>query len=118
MRVLAATIACVMTVFGVAISLWAIALTLQTYLGLPIWIGIIVCAAVAGVYSAGGGLRAVALTDVMQVSVMFVGGIAIAILGLSAAGGVDGLRVRCGATTRITFMRICPRITRSSRGPR
>ena len=48
------------------------------------------CTVAAGVYSAAGGLRAVALTDVLQVSIMFVGGIAIAILGLGAAGGIDG----------------------------
>ena len=35
-------------VFAIGVSLWAIALTLQTYLGWPIWVGIVVTGTVVG----------------------------------------------------------------------
>ena len=86
-RVLVALITGVFGVFAIAVALWAIALTLQTYLDWPIWLGIIVTGAVVGLYSITGGLAAVAFTDMLQVLIMFCGGLVIVWLGISESGG-------------------------------
>lgn len=88
-RVMAAMIASVIAVFAVAIALWAIAITLKSYLDWPVWLGIIVTGTVVGLYSISGGLAAVAFTDVLQVCIMFIGGVAIMWLGLDEVGGLS-----------------------------
>ena len=55
-RVAAALITCVVAVFAIAVALWAIAITLETYLGWPTWVGILVTGTVVGAYSVAGGL--------------------------------------------------------------
>jgi len=86
-RLLAALIASVFAVFAIGVSLWAIALTLETYMGWPIWVGIVAMGAVVGLYSISGGLAAVAFTDALQVLIMFLGGVVIVAIGISDAGG-------------------------------
>ncbi|MEZ5552027.1 MAG: sodium/solute symporter [Pseudomonadales bacterium] len=88
-RVLAAVIASTFALFAIAVALWAIALTLQSYLDWPIWVGIVVTGTVVGLYSISGGLAAVAYTDALQVVIMFLGGIAIVALGINDAGGAS-----------------------------
>ena len=89
-RVVAALITSIVSVFAIGVALWAIALTLQTYLGWPIWVGIMVTGTIVGAYSIAGGLAAVAFTDMLQVSIMFVGGLVIVGLGISQTGGFGG----------------------------
>lgn len=88
-RVISAAINSVFSVFAIAVSLWALALTLQSYLGWPIWVGIMVTGTVVGLYSIAGGLRAVAFTDALQVTIMFFGGLVIVGLGIQEAGGTS-----------------------------
>lgn len=87
-RVTTALITSVVAVFAIAAALWALALTLETYLGWPIWVGIVVTGTIVGAYSIAGGLAAVAFTDALQVTIMFFGGVAIVALGLSESGGL------------------------------
>ena len=89
-RVTAALITSIVAIFAIAVALWAIAITLQTYLGWPAWVGILVTGTVVGAYSVVGGLAAVAFTDSLQVSIMFLGGLVIVGLGISETGGIDG----------------------------
>ena len=89
-RVMAALITSVVSVFAIGVALWAIALTLQTYLGWPIWVGIMVTGTIVGAYSIAGGLAAVAFTDMLQVCIMFLGGLVIVGLGISQTGGFGG----------------------------
>lgn len=79
-------LACVLGVF-----FWASALMLNEYIGIPVWLSLLVTATVVGVYTVTGGLAAVAMTDVVQLLVMFIGGIALTILGLWTVGGWSGL---------------------------
>lgn len=88
-RVIAAGIASVFSVFAIAVALWAIAITLESYLGWPVWLGILVTGTVVGLYSVSGGLAAVAFTDALQVTIMFIGGAAIMWLGIGEAGGLS-----------------------------
>lgn len=89
-RVVAALITSIVSVFAIGVALWAIALTLQTYLGWPIWVGILVTGTIVGAYSIAGGLAAVAFTDMFQVCIMFAGGLVIVGLGISQTGGFSG----------------------------
>jgi SSS family solute:Na+ symporter len=66
-----------------------LALTLETYIGWPIWLGILVSGTVVGFYSISGGLAAVAITDSLQVCIMFLCGLIIVYLGLEGLGGWD-----------------------------
>ena len=88
-RVLAASITSIFSIFAVAIAMWAIATTLQTFLGWDTWIGIMVTGTVVGLYSITGGLAAVAFTDALQVVIMFIGGLFIVYLGINEAGGIS-----------------------------
>lgn len=89
-RVVAALITSIFSVFAIGVSLWAIALTLETYVGWPVWLGILITGSVVGFYSIAGGLKAIALTDALQVTVMFVAGIMLVGIGLRHTGGIDG----------------------------
>lgn len=88
-RLISASIASIFAIFAIGVSLWAIALTLQTYMDWPIWVGIVVTGTVVGLYSISGGLAAVAFTDALQVVIMFLGGVVIVAIGISDAGGAD-----------------------------
>jgi solute:Na+ symporter, SSS family len=88
-RILSAGILAVFSVFIVGVFLWASAIMLKTYLGWPIWVSVLVTAAVVGFYTISGGLAAVAISDSVQFAIMVVGGIALAWLGIDRVGGVD-----------------------------
>lgn len=87
-RVVAALITSVFSIFATGVSLWAIALTLNTYTGLPIPAGILVMGTVVGIYSISGGLRAIAFTDAVQVTIMFLAGLVVVWIGLAETGGI------------------------------
>lgn len=71
------------------IFFWASGLMLHTYLGWPLKLSIVITAIIVGIYTITGGLAAVALTDVVQLGVMFVGGISMAVIGFWRAGGIQ-----------------------------
>lgn len=60
-------------------------------MGWPIWVSIIVTAAVVGIYTVSGELSATVVTDAVQMVTVFVGGITIIVLGLWGVGGWGGL---------------------------
>ncbi|MEO1229852.1 MAG: sodium/solute symporter, partial [Myxococcota bacterium] len=70
--------------------LWLGGLSVSSVLGVSIFAGMFGLAAFAIVYSINGGLKAVALTDIIQLAVLLVGGAAITWSALSMAGGVTG----------------------------
>ena len=88
-RLIAALIACIVAVFAIGVGMWALALTLETYIGWPIWLGILVSGTVVGFYSISGGLAAVAITDSLQVCIMFLCGLIIVYLGIDNFDGLE-----------------------------
>lgn len=98
----------VMAVFWIALYtavnltavLWLGALAINGVTGLPVWPGMAGLALFAVVYSLYGGLKAVALTDIIQVVVLIVGGAIITWIALSlvAQGGgpVAGFAILLG----------------------
>jgi solute:Na+ symporter, SSS family len=71
--------------------LWLGATAFHTVTGIPIETGLIVLGAFAGAYALYGGLKAVALTDVVQVSLLVMGGLVIAYIALDRISGGHGV---------------------------
>lgn len=67
------------------------ALTIEKVVGVPMFWGIIGLAAFAGIYSIYGGLKAVALTDVVQVVFLIGGGLVTTFIALNMLGGGEGI---------------------------
>ncbi len=78
-------------IFFLGVLFWTSGLMLNEYLGLPLWLGLLITATIVGAYTITGGLAAVAMTDVIQTVIMYIGGIALSALGLWVIGGWSGL---------------------------
>ncbi len=77
--------------FGLGIIFWASAILLNTLMGWPKGVSIIITATITGLYTVFGGLAAVVMTDVVQMIIMYIGAAAILIMGLISVGGWNGL---------------------------
>jgi SSS family solute:Na+ symporter len=71
--------------------LWLGALAINTVTGLELTYGTILLAAFAAAYSIYGGLKAVALTDIIQVVLLVLGGLLIAYIALNEISGGAGV---------------------------
>ena len=80
----------VYTLVNLASILWLGALAIRSMTGLELEHGIAVLATFAALYSLYGGLKAVALTDIIQVGILVAGGLLICYLALDAVGGGGG----------------------------
>ena len=67
------------------------ALALHELLGIPIMASVIALAAVTGLYTITGGLRAVVWTEMFQLGVLLLGGVALLVATLRATGGLPAL---------------------------
>ena len=74
--------------------LWLGALAVNTVTGIDITYGMIALAGFAVAYSLYGGLKAVALTDIIQVTLLVLGGILIAIISMNEVSGGQGTIAR------------------------
>ena len=89
----------VMTVFWLAvfifINLTSImylgALTIENVMGVPLMVGVLFLALFAGIYSIYGGLKAVAITDVVQVIFLVGGGLVTTLIAVNALGDGGGM---------------------------
>ncbi|UCE19481.1 MAG: sodium/solute symporter [Gemmatimonadota bacterium] len=69
-----------------AVVLYTGSLAMESIFGLPLVYGLAILCIVAGGYTIYGGLRSVAYTDIIQVTVLMLGGIAVTIIGLLKVG--------------------------------
>jgi len=76
---------------------WASGLLLETLMGWPIWLSILITAGVTGLYTYFGGITAVVMTDVVQLIIMFIGGFTLVFLSFYHIGGWDGLVTKVDA---------------------
>lgn len=74
-------------IFFLGVLFWTSGLMLNEYLGMPVWLCLFLTALIVGIYTITGGLAAVAMTDVVQTLIMFIGGISLTVLGLWVLGG-------------------------------
>jgi solute:Na+ symporter, SSS family len=73
------------------VNLYALALILQALLGWPLWLSIMLGAAIVLVYITLGGLSSAIYNEVLQFFVILAGLIPITIVGLVKVGGIGGL---------------------------
>ncbi|WP_326563285.1 sodium:solute symporter family protein [Micromonospora sp. NBC_01796] len=73
------------------VNLYALALVMQALLGWPLWLSIVVGAAIVLAYITIGGLTSAIYNEVLQFFVILAGLIPITVIGLVKVGGVDGL---------------------------
>jgi len=79
------------TAVNLTTVLWLGSLAVNTLTGLPLVWGMIALGAFALAYSMYGGLKAVALTDIIQVIILIIGGLIIAWLTMGMIGGDAGV---------------------------
>lgn len=79
------------TAINLTAILWLGALALSSVIGIEVFTAMVALAAFALFYSLYGGLKAVALTDIVQVVVLILGGIAILYISLDLVGGDAGM---------------------------
>ncbi|MGD2122099.1 MAG: sodium/solute symporter [Gemmatimonadota bacterium] len=84
------------TFVAMATVLYSGGLALETMFGLPLWWGVTILAVFAGAYTAYGGLKAVVWSDLIQGTMLLLGGALTAWLGLRAVGGWDTLMEEAG----------------------
>jgi len=88
------------TAVNLTAVLWLGALAINAVTGLGVWPAMAALAAFAVVYSIYGGLKAVALTDIIQVVILIAGGVVITWVSLSlvssGAGPVAGFSILLG----------------------
>ncbi|SCL12992.1 sodium:solute symporter family protein [Micromonospora inyonensis] len=73
------------------VNLYALALVMQALLGWPLWVAIVVGAAIVLAYITVGGLSGAIYNEVLQFFVILAGLIPITVVGLVKVGGMDGL---------------------------
>ncbi|WP_066365594.1 sodium:solute symporter family protein [Herbidospora mongoliensis] len=73
------------------INLYALALVMEALLGWPLWLSVIVSAAIVLAYITLGGLSSAIYNEVMQFFVIIAGLVPVVILGLIRVGGFEGL---------------------------
>jgi SSS family solute:Na+ symporter len=73
------------------VNLYALALVMQALLGWPLWLSIVVGAAIVLSYITLGGLSSAIYNEVLQFFVILAGLIPIAIIGVVKVGGIHGL---------------------------
>lgn len=66
------------------------ALALRTIMGIPLLYGVVGLAVFSSLYTIYGGLKAVAWTDVLQVTVLIIGGLITSVLALKAVAATIG----------------------------
>ncbi|WP_019614006.1 sodium:solute symporter family protein [Psychromonas ossibalaenae] len=64
---------------------------LNVLTGLPTEFGIVICAVVVIIYTSGGGILAVAYTDVAQLLLMLIAVVIVLPLAMTEAGGIDAI---------------------------
>ncbi|HEU4346274.1 MAG TPA: sodium:solute symporter family protein [Actinoplanes sp.] len=80
------------------VNLYALALILDALLGWPLWVSIMIGAAIVLIYITVGGLSSAIYNEVLQFFVILAGLLPLTIIGLVKVGGIDGLwdKVRQG----------------------
>ena len=79
------------TVLIAGVNLYATAIVIQALLGWPIWVSILLAAAIVLVYITAGGLSSAIYNEVLQFFVILAGLIPLVVVGLHANGGWSGL---------------------------
>jgi solute:Na+ symporter, SSS family len=80
----------------ISVTIFAGGIVFEALLGIDFWTGALIVVVATGVYTVAGGLRAVLITDTVQMVVLIGGAIAVTIIGLNAVGGWGELTAAAG----------------------
>lgn len=80
----------------ISVTIAAGGLVFEALMGIDFWTGALVVVIATGLYTVIGGLRAVLVTDAMQMVVLIGGAIAVTMIGLNAVGGWNELMTAAG----------------------
>ena len=76
-------------VIELAVVLYTGSLAIYSIFGLPMGVGLAILCVVGGGYTIYGGFKSVAYTDIIQVTVLICGGLAVTLLGLHKVGAAS-----------------------------
>ncbi|XP_013387135.1 sodium-coupled monocarboxylate transporter 2-like [Lingula anatina] len=79
----------IQSLFYLAVVMYSPSVALEAVTGFPVWLSILCVLVVSTIYTALGGLRAVVLTDAVQMVVIVSGFLALIIQGTVEVGGMD-----------------------------
>ena len=80
----------------ISVTIAAGGIVFEALMGIDFWTGALVVVIATGIYTIFGGLRAVLVTDAIQMFVLIGGAIAVTWIGLDAVGGWGELRAAAG----------------------
>jgi SSS family solute:Na+ symporter len=75
-------------VIELAVVLYTGSLAIHSIFGLPLAVGLAILCVIGGGYTIYGGFKSVAYTDIIQVTVLILGGLTVTLLGLQQVGAV------------------------------
>ncbi|XP_059172355.1 sodium-dependent multivitamin transporter-like [Physella acuta] len=103
------------TVTYMSIALLSPGLALQTAVGLPLWLSLVVIGSVGTLYTAIGGIKSVIWTDVFQTFIIFGGIIVVLVKGCFDVGGIEKVFNITADKGRVIFddVRVDPRVRHS-----
>jgi SSS family solute:Na+ symporter len=80
----------------ISVTIAAGGIVFQALMGIDFWTGALVVVVATGAYTILGGLRAVLITDTLQMFALLGGAVAVLVIGLGAVGGWDELTRAAG----------------------
>lgn len=75
--------------FATGVTVYGISIVLQSIVGIPFWLSVIILGVVTVVYDMLGGMAAVVLSDVIQMVILYLGIVLCLVYSISAVGGVS-----------------------------
>ncbi|MCH8567950.1 MAG: sodium:solute symporter [Balneolales bacterium] len=75
--------------FATGITVYAVAIVLEAVFDIPLWINIIITGVIALIYDYMGGMKAVVISDVIQMGILFIGFICCSYFAFQLIGGWD-----------------------------
>src|SRR5690606_17181624 len=80
----------------ISVTIAAGAIVFEALMGIDFWTGALIVVVATGIYTVIGGLRAVMITDMLQMFVLIGGAVAVVIAGVGAVGGWGELVTAAG----------------------
>ena len=75
----------------ISVTIAAGGIVFESLIGIDFWTGALIVVVATGIYTVFGGLRAVLITDTLQMFVLIGGSVAVTLVGLNVVGGWDAL---------------------------
>ena len=93
----------IVSIFGyvvtkISVTIAAGGIVFEALMGIDFWTGALIVVVATGLYTIFGGLRAVLITDTLQMFVLIGGSIAVMLVGLNAVGGWGAMMDAAGPT--------------------